>query len=307
MPPQPSAGCGKPWPRPGPPWTTTTSRSGPSWSPPTAPSWPGHTTAASSAPTPPPTPSWRPCAPPPPPSAPGASTAAPWSSPSNPAPCAPAPSSSPASPASSTAPTTPRPAPSPPCSTSSATPASPTASRSTAASSPTTAPPSSAPSSPPAAILPNGKVPEWTNGAVSKTVDVARRPWVRIPSLPHLLVRVRAGRRRRHGLTLLSGGDRQDDPDHDETKPAQDRPQPRGLPTVPQLLGPGDGRQDESGEHASQAQEGHERAHPPASLCAHDAHRRPRTEPNADYRSSRRPAGLRCCVRRGSAALGVYP
>jgi hypothetical protein len=25
---------------------------------------------------------------------------------------------------------------------------------------------------------------EWTNGAVSKTVDVARRPWVRIPSLP---------------------------------------------------------------------------------------------------------------------------
>jgi hypothetical protein len=27
-------------------------------------------------------------------------------------------------------------------------------------------------------------VPEWTNGAVSKTVDVARRPWVRIPSLP---------------------------------------------------------------------------------------------------------------------------
>jgi hypothetical protein len=31
-------------------------------------------------------------------------------------------------------------------------------------------------------------VPEWTNGAVSKTVDVARRPWVRIPSLPHHLV-----------------------------------------------------------------------------------------------------------------------
>jgi hypothetical protein len=27
-------------------------------------------------------------------------------------------------------------------------------------------------------------VPERTNGAVSKTVDVARRPWVRIPSLP---------------------------------------------------------------------------------------------------------------------------
>src|SRR6266545_4044526 len=36
------------------------------------------------------------------------------------------------------------------------------------------------------AILPYGKVPEWTNGAVSKTVDVARRPWVRIPSLPPL-------------------------------------------------------------------------------------------------------------------------
>jgi hypothetical protein len=35
-----------------------------------------------------------------------------------------------------------------------------------------------------AAILLNGKVPEWTNGAVSKTVDVARHPWVRIPSLP---------------------------------------------------------------------------------------------------------------------------
>ena len=27
-------------------------------------------------------------------------------------------------------------------------------------------------------------MPEWTNGAVSKTVDVARHPWVRIPSLP---------------------------------------------------------------------------------------------------------------------------
>src|SRR5829696_5017839 len=49
-----------------------------------------------------------------------------------------------------------------------ATLASPPASTSTDASSPPTAPPCSAPSSPHAAILPSGKVPERTNGAVTK-------------------------------------------------------------------------------------------------------------------------------------------
>jgi hypothetical protein len=29
-----------------------------------------------------------------------------------------------------------------------------------------------------------GEVPEWSNGAVSKTVDRSRGPWVRIPPSP---------------------------------------------------------------------------------------------------------------------------
>ncbi len=33
----------------------------------------------------------------------------------------------------------------------------------------------------------NGEVPEWSNGAVSKTVDRASGPWVRIPPSPPLL------------------------------------------------------------------------------------------------------------------------
>ena len=54
-------------------------------------------------------------------------------------------------------------------------------------------------------------------------------------------------------MALLTGGDRQDDPDHYQPEPGEDRQQPPVLPAAAQLLGPGQGRQDEPGEYADQA------------------------------------------------------
>ncbi len=39
-------------------------------------------------------------------------------------------------------------------------------------------------------FLPVGEVPEWLNGAVSKTVEVARPPRVRIPPSPQIVSRL---------------------------------------------------------------------------------------------------------------------
>src|SRR4030095_8876816 len=75
----------------------------------------------------------------------------------------------------------------------------------------------------------------------------------------------------RPAMALLTGGDCQDDPDHDEPESGEDRPQPPVLPAVAQLLGPGQGCQDEPGEHAGQSQlgqQGRDQPPPPSWLLA---------------------------------------
>ena len=50
-----------------------------------------------------------------------------------------------------------------------------------------------------------GEVPEWSNGAVSKTVDHASGPWVRIPPSPPVSRRASALPESRVRLTVVAG------------------------------------------------------------------------------------------------------
>ncbi len=67
-----------------------------------------------------------------------------------------------------------------------------------------------------------GEVPEWSNGAVSKTVDRASGPWVRIPPSPPVTV-LDAGRPLRYDLRL---------PGSEATASPRSAPEPRIRPTA---------------------------------------------------------------------------